>query len=242
MVTATGKLHAAPGLKGLDHGVEAPGVDLLLECLFQAVKTLGVFDDGTDVCLKDNVLSRCRTDDLREPSEMGWVPGGPARVADIVSEQEGVETTLGGLKIADGIFTRPGEIPHGFVFLLGNRDQGEITGAPQAGPLHRVTAVGFDAVAGLFRHEGGRHHPAVMASFCEIPVEPVATGIGCIDKDQMLSLGWHLADEVVNVTWPCADGTTGGALGSVLLSDGGHGDGRFMDISSDVKRARLGQD
>jgi hypothetical protein len=152
--------------------------------------------------LENNLLSQCRTDDLREPSEMGWVPGGPARVAAIVSEQEGVETTLGGLKIADGNFTRPGEIPHGFVFLLGTIDRGEITGAHQAGQLHRVTAVVCDAVAGLFRHEGGRHNPAVMAFFGEIPAEPVATGTGFIDKDQMLSLGWHLADsEVIMSRW-----------------------------------------
>jgi hypothetical protein len=42
--------------------------------------------------------------------------------------------------------------------------------------LHRVTAVGCDAVAGLFRHEGGRHHPAVMAFLGEIPVEPSPQG------------------------------------------------------------------
>jgi hypothetical protein len=57
-----GKLHAAQGLKGFDHGVEAPAFDMLLEFLFETVKTLGVFVDGTAVCLKDDLLSWCRTD------------------------------------------------------------------------------------------------------------------------------------------------------------------------------------
>jgi hypothetical protein len=161
-------LHAAQGLRGFDHGGEAPGVDVLLKFLAQAVKTLGVFVEGTDVCLKDHVLSRARTDDLREPSEMGWVPGGPARVAASVAEQEGFEAELGGFEITEGIFARPAEIPKSFAFLLGNIDRGEITGAPQAGQWHRVTAVGFDAVAGLFGNEGGRNGPADLACFRQI--------------------------------------------------------------------------
>jgi hypothetical protein len=76
--------------------------------------------------------------------------------------------------------------------------------------------------------------------FGEISVEPVATGAGFIDKDQRLGLGLQLADEVVNVTVACADGTKVGYLGPMLLSDVGYRDGLFMDISSDVKPARLG--
>jgi hypothetical protein len=114
------------------------------------VKTLGVLVDGTDVCLKDHVSSRARTDDLREPSEMGRVPGGQARVAASVAEQEGFEAELGGFEITEGIFARPAEIPKSLVFLLGNIDRGEITGAPRAGQRHRVATIGFHGVGGLF--------------------------------------------------------------------------------------------
>jgi hypothetical protein len=61
--------------------------------------------------------------------------------------------------------------------------------------LHRVHAVGFDAVAGRLGYQGGGDDPAVVAFFGEILVESGATGTGFIDKDQMLGLGWYLADE-----------------------------------------------
>src|SRR5215813_4457145 len=115
-----------------------------------------MFVDGTDVFLKDHWLSRSRTDDLRDPLEMGRVAGGPARVADIVAAQEGFETNLGGLEITEAIFARPAEIPKSFVFLLGHIDRGEITGAHRAGQLPRITWVGFDAVTGLFRNQRWR--------------------------------------------------------------------------------------
>jgi hypothetical protein len=78
-----------------------------------------------------------------------------------------------------------------------------------------------------------------MALLREIAREPGPTGSRFIDQDQMLGFGWHLADEVVHVTWACADGTEGGDLGTVLLSDVGNRNRLFMGISSDVKRARL---
>ena len=114
---------------------------------------------------------------------MGRAPIGPARVADIVSEQEGFETELGVFEIADGIFTRPGEITHGFIFHLGDIDRSEITRAGQAGQLHGVSAVGFDPITRFFGNQRGGHHPAVVAFFGQIPVEPVATRAGFIDED-----------------------------------------------------------
>jgi hypothetical protein len=96
--------------------------------------------------------------------------------------------------------------------------------------LHRVTTVGFHAVARFFGNEGGGDNPADMAFFRQIAIEPIPTGARLIDKDQMLGLGLHLADEVVNVTLACANSTEGADLGAVLLSDIGHRNGLFMDI------------
>jgi hypothetical protein len=53
--------------------------------------------NGTDIFVKDDVLRRCGTNHFREPPQVGRAPGCPARVADIVSEQEGLETELGGI-------------------------------------------------------------------------------------------------------------------------------------------------
>ena len=106
--------------------------------------------DRPDICLKDDVLRRCGTDDFAEPPEMGWPPIGPAHIADIVPEQEGCAPKCRGLEIAQSIFASPAQITHGFVFDFGDRDQGEIPQAHQAGELHSVTAVGFHPVAHLF--------------------------------------------------------------------------------------------
>src|SRR5262245_19982862 len=81
------------------------------------------------IFLKDDLLRRCRTDHCREPPEMGRAPVGPARVADIVPEQECFEAKLGVFEITEGIFTGSAEVADGFVFHLGDIDQGEITRA-----------------------------------------------------------------------------------------------------------------
>jgi hypothetical protein len=75
---------------------------------------------------------------------------GSARVADIVSEQEGLETELGVRKIAAGIFTGPAEIANRFIFHRGDIDHGEIARTRQAGQLHGIAAVGFDPIPWFF--------------------------------------------------------------------------------------------
>jgi mannose-6-phosphate isomerase-like protein (cupin superfamily) len=82
--------------------------------------------DRAHVFLEHDLLGRGGTDHLREPAQMGWAPGGPAGIADVVSEQKGFEPKLGGLEIADGIFTRAGEVPNGLVLDLGNIDGCEV--------------------------------------------------------------------------------------------------------------------
>jgi hypothetical protein len=102
--------------------VQAPGVDLLVEFLFQTLEAFGVLVDRSHVFLEDDLLGGGGTDHLGEPSEMGRTPICLAGIADIFPEQEGFETELGILKIAEGIFVGTGESPHGFIFFLGDID------------------------------------------------------------------------------------------------------------------------
>ena len=148
-----GELDAPQGLKRLDHWPLAPGVHVVLQFLLQTLQAFGVFVDRAHVFLEDNLLNRGRIDHFREPPEMGWAPGGPAGVADVVSEQKGFEPKLGGLEIADGIFTSAGEVTDGLIFHLGNINRGEVPRAHQAGQLCGITASGFHPVAGLFRNQ-----------------------------------------------------------------------------------------
>jgi hypothetical protein len=75
----------------------------------------------------------------------------------------------------------------------------------------------------LFGNQRGRHHPAVIAFFGQIAGEPVATGAGFVDADQMFGLRWHPADELINVTLAGADGPQVGDLSAVLWRDVSHG-------------------
>ena len=175
-----------------------------------------------------------------EPPQVGRAPGGPARIADIVPEQKRFEPKLGGLEITDGIFTSPAEVADGFIFDLGDIDRGEVTRAHQAGQLDGVTTVGFDAVAGLLGDQRGGDDPAVVAFLRQIAVEPVATGSGFIDKDEVFGFGLQLADELIDVTLAGADGAEVDDLGAVILGDIGHGNRVFVDIHADVECARLG--
>jgi hypothetical protein len=72
--------------------------------------------------LKDHLLGRCGTDDLRKPAQVGWPPVSTAHVADIVPEQKGFEPELGRLERAQGIFTGAAQIANRFILNLGNRD------------------------------------------------------------------------------------------------------------------------
>ena len=99
---------------------------MFVEFLFETLEAFGGLGDRADIFLEAELLSGGGTDDLGEPPQMSRAPRGVACIADIVSEQQGVEPELGGLEIADGSFTRAAEIPNGFIFDLGHIDGGEI--------------------------------------------------------------------------------------------------------------------
>jgi len=121
-----GEWHATAGLKRLDHRVQTPRLNLLLEGLFETLEAFGVLGNRSDVFLKNGLLGWCGADDFREPTQVGRVPIGSACVTDILPQQEGFESKLGGLEIADGVFTSPGELSDGFIFHFGDIDHSEL--------------------------------------------------------------------------------------------------------------------
>ena len=111
---------------------------------------------------------------------------GLARLATILPEENGFEAELGGLELAQGIFTGTGEIANGVIFYPGNVDGCEITRAHEAGQLHRVPAVGVHTVAGLVGHQGGRDDPADIPFLHQIAREPVPQGPASSTKTRCL--------------------------------------------------------
>src|SRR5262249_49958273 len=149
------------------------------------LETLGVFGDGSDVCLEDDLLRRGGTDDRAEPPQVGWAPGGSARLPDILPQEQGCEPKLRGFESAESIFPCPAQVPHRFIVYLGDGDRGEVSRAHQAGQCDGVSPVGCDPIPGLCGNQGGCDDPADMAFCGEITVEPRATRAGFRDKDKV---------------------------------------------------------
>jgi hypothetical protein len=158
-----------------------------------------------------------------------------------VAEQEGLEPARGVLKITDGIFPRTGEVTHGFLCDLGDRDRREVTRAGPSGQVHRGPAVGCDAIAGFVGNQRRGHHPAGIAFVGQLAGEPGAPGASRRDEDQMSGLRLHLADELIDGTLAGAQSSEGHHLGAVILSPVGSRDGVFVDFHANEECARLRQ-
>ncbi len=126
MVTATVQLHATEGLERVHHRAKPPGGDLFMEFLVKPLEPFGVLGDRSDICLEDDWLRWGGTDDLAEPAQMSWAPGGPTGIADIMPQQKRVQAKLGSLEIVERIFTRTAQVPNGFVCDRWDIDRREI--------------------------------------------------------------------------------------------------------------------
>ena len=105
--------------------------------------------------------------------------------------------------------------------------------------MEGITAVCFDPITALLRDQGRSADPAAMAFFGQRALEPVAAGAGFIDKDEWLTLGLQLPDELVDITLPGPDCAQRDDFRAIVLGDISDRDGLFMDIHADVERARL---
>src|SRR5262249_18086071 len=102
-----------------------------------------------------------------------------------------------------------------------------------------ITPAGFDAVTCLCRNQGGGADPADVALFHQVAIEPIAAGTGFVDEDELLAFRPQLPDKLIDITLPGPDSAEGDDLCAMCLGDIGDCTGLFMDIHSDVERARL---
>jgi hypothetical protein len=105
----------AQGSQGLDHRRQAPGADLLVELLFEPLEAFGVLGDRPHLFWEDDWRRGGGTHHRGKPPERGWAPRGPAGIATIMPEPEGVQAELCCLAILDGIFTGTGEVADGCI-------------------------------------------------------------------------------------------------------------------------------
>ena len=176
-------VHATERREGFNHRGQTPGTHVRLAFLVETLAALGMCRDRPALFLADALLRRGRADDRREPPEMGWAPLGLAALAESVAEPKSFEAHLGGHAGAAGSFTGPRARPHGFLFPRGAREHGELARARQAGQWHGGSAVGCDAVTGLWGKEGGSHAPAGLGFVRQGAGEPGAPRAGCRDEE-----------------------------------------------------------
>lgn len=198
-----------------------------------------MFRNGADVLLEDNLLGGRRANDFRQPAEIGRSPGSPALIPGILAQEEGLQTVLGGLAIPDGILTGAGEVTDGLILDRRDIDGRQIAGTHQSGELGHGAAIGFDAIPCVLRDQGRGHDPAAPVFLCEVAVEPVPTGIGFVDEDELFGFGGELSDKLVEVALASADGAQEDHLGVPLCRGIRYGDGFFVDIQTGVPCARV---
>ena len=167
---------------------------------------------------------------------MGRPPGGPAFIADVLVQQEGLHAGLGGLEISNRILAGGADR---LVRARGDIDRREIPGAHQPGERQSVTSVSLHAIAWFLRDERGGKHPADEVLLGERAVEPIPTGTGLIDTEKMRGLRLECADPGIDVALPGADSAQEDHLGAPLFRDLGNGDRLLGHIQTDVYRVSL---
>jgi hypothetical protein len=233
-------LDATEGLQGLDHRRQAPGVDVLAECLCETLEACGVFRPSAASCLQDAGWRWCGTKHRGEPPPVSRAPMGSAWGTDILSQQKGVAPALGILAIAAGLCTGSGKSPDRCLFHLGALDGGAVSRARQPRALHGVSAVGLDPIAWFVRDQRGGDHPAGGAWFRPIAVAPGATGASCRDEDERFGLGWPRADEGSAITLARAQGAEESDRGAVIWRHIRDGHRLLVDLHSEQECARRG--
>ena len=95
-----GFLDAAKREQRLCYGESGPGGRQRIELDFQPIAPALGFVDGIDEFLEDDLLGGTVQHEPREPAPMRAAPPGAAFVADVVTQQEGLQALLGGCDIA----------------------------------------------------------------------------------------------------------------------------------------------
>lgn len=170
---------------------------------------------------------------------MSGAPDGSAGVLDIMPEQERLETELGCLEIAHGVFARSREITDGFVVDIRDVDRGEIAGSQKACEGDGVAAVGLDFIAGFPGDERRSDDEAGEASLGEIAVEREAARPCFVREDDSRGFGLQPSHEFVDVAEASADGAEEDDFIGRVLGRIGNGDGVLVDIQADKKCGRM---
>jgi hypothetical protein len=234
-----GALDAAAGVERVHDGTKAPGVPLVVACWRQPSKPCAGRRHRPDVGVDDHGLGGRGADERTAPAPVGWAPGGPAGVAEVVAPANRLEARRGRLAIPPGLCAGPASSAEGCGLDLGAIDRRASARAPQAGHWDGVTTGGGDPSAGRLGDQRGRHDPADVALLGELTGAPSPPRPRFLDQDQRCACGRHGPDPLVEIALARAEGAAGDDRGVVCCSDGGDSAALVMAIPSDVERASV---
>jgi hypothetical protein len=111
------------------------------ERLCEPCPPCGGLGDGADVCLAPHRWGGSGTAHRAAPPQVRGAPGGSARRAASLPQQERLVPTWGRLASAAGLCTGAAQVADGGILHPGDVDRGQVPRAQQAGQLARVTTV-----------------------------------------------------------------------------------------------------
>jgi hypothetical protein len=234
-----GALDATHRLAGLDHGGETPALDRLSECRLKALASRFMGRHGPDIHLEDQRLGGRRPAHCRQPAPRGRPPGGPARIAAILAQPEGLQAGRGGLAIPERLRTRAGAVAERLVLGRRDIDRGQLAGTHQAGERGGVTAIGLDAGAGWLRDQCGGHDPAPPLLAAASARAPGPPGPSVVDEDARWGVRGQGAEQCVNVALAGAETPPADVCSVLRLASIRHRDGLLVPIQPDRQYARV---
>ena len=121
------QLHATEGWHRVNDRAAPPGGALRVAFLGQALASVRVGGDRSDLFWEDDVLGGSGTNDLAQPAQVGRAPPGPTSLPAIMSQQQGFEAERGRLAIVARSFPRTAQVTHSFVVDRGDIDRREVS-------------------------------------------------------------------------------------------------------------------
>ena len=226
-----GFLDAAECLQGQGQRISRPMGRQLLELPGQAIAPSLSFIHGVHQFLEHDLLGGGGQHDFGQPPPMG---GGPARftgVSHIVAQEEGLEPLARGGDIALGLLPGTDDVAELLLVGGGNVDEGESTVFEAEGEVAGVTAVGFDALTGLLRDQGGGGDAAVQALGGEVAMQPEAARAGLVNQ---FGAPGQFFEHAIDGVLLRAEGAEIGDGGFGLGADERGGNGVLVHIQSDI--------
>ena len=163
----------------------------------QTLQSLAGHRDGFQIFLKGDLLGRVTEFDAGQVTQMRQRPIALTQVTMAQTQQKTFETLARFALIDHRAVTRPHQITHGFILLIGHVNGCQLTGTEQPGELPRIAPIGLDAVTGLGRDEGRSNYLAIILTLFQVPINDITARPGFIHETQFQLRPGQFLDELI---------------------------------------------